>query len=105
MSMALGGSVLLRVTIGCVQEFRWADVAREHLDGLTFSDVIDVLYAPVSEQVVRWLSGDGQIVMGRAGSGRFVAALLVRDEDVWEISFARLMTPSEIEEWRRWKAN
>lgn len=88
-----------------VREFRWTDVARGHLEGLTFSDVIDVLYASVSEQVARWLPGGGQIVMGRAESGRFIAVLLVPDQGAWEISFARLMTPSEIEEWRKWKAN
>lgn len=80
-------------------------MAREHLDGLVFGDVIDVLYRSVSEQVVRWLPGGGQIVMGQAESGRFVAVLLVPDQGTWEISFARLMTSLEIEEWRKWKAN
>lgn len=87
-----------------MRELRWTDVAREHLEGLTFSDVIDVLYASASEQIVRRLPGGGQIVMGRAESGRFAVVLLVPDQDVWEISFARLMTQSEIEEWRKWKA-
>lgn len=38
-------------------------------------------------------------------SGCFVAVLLMSDQGVWEISFARVMALSEMKEWRKWKAN
>ncbi|MDG4829469.1 hypothetical protein O7627_09160 [Solwaraspora sp. WMMD1047] len=88
-----------------MEQFNWTDAARRNLDGVTLVDVADVLYAPPDETSTRQLPGGGRIVMGRAGSGLHVAVLLVRNREIsglWNISFARPMTPSEVEEWNRW---
>jgi hypothetical protein len=89
-----------------VEQFNWTDAARKHLAGVTLADVADVLYADLADRLVRRLSTDGRIVMGRTSSGVFVAVLLIRNAeivDMWDISFARQMTEIEVEEWQRWK--
>jgi hypothetical protein len=89
-----------------VDQFNWTDVALANLSGVTLTDVADVLYGKPGEVMVRRLAADGRIVMGRSEAETWVAILLIRSDlasDVWDISFARAMTPREIEEWRRWK--
>ena len=89
-----------------MEQFNWTDAALKHLKGVTLTDVADVLYAPASDQLTRRLSTNGRIVMGATESGTFVAVLLIQSSeiaDLWNISFARTMTPPEIKEWHRWK--
>jgi hypothetical protein len=90
-----------------VDQFSWTGTALTNLEGITLTDVADVLYAKPANVIVRSLSNDGRIIFGRAEGGAWVAVLLVRDSqlaDHWNISYARAMTRREIKEWYRWKS-